>query len=78
LTNSGGGTLTIASLTPGGANPSDFVRGGTCAINTALAGGQSCTLQYTFAPAATGNRSATLAIGTGAGAVSLSMSGRGR
>jgi len=78
LTNSGGGTLTIAALTPGGANPSEFVRGGTCAVNTTLAVGQSCTLQYIFAPAATGNRSAALAVGTSVGTVGLSLSGRGR
>jgi hypothetical protein len=78
LTNSGGGTLTIASMTSGGANPSDFTRGGTCAENTALAGGQRCTLQYTFRPTAKVPRSATLAVVTSAGAVNLSLSGRGR
>jgi hypothetical protein len=78
LTNSGGGTLTIGSLTAGGTNPGDFTRAGTCAVNTALASGQTCTLQYTFTPSASGNRSATLAVGTDGGNVSLSLSGRGQ
>ena len=77
LTNSGGGTLTITSLTPGGANPTEFARGGACALNTALAGGQSCTLQYTFTPAVAGARSATLDVGTTAGTVTLSLTGSG-
>jgi hypothetical protein len=78
LTNSGGGTLTIAAMTPGGANPGDFSRAGTCAVNTALTGGQSCTLQYTFTPGAKGSRSASLAVGTSAGTVGLGQSGRGK
>jgi hypothetical protein len=77
LTNSGGGTLTITSLTSGGANPGDFARGGTCAVNTALSGGQSCTIQHTFTPSASGGRSAALAVGTNAGTVTLSLAGKG-
>ena len=79
LTNSGGGTLTIASLTAGGANPGDFKSTlGTCAVSTALAAGQSCTRYYSFGPTAKGARSATLAIGTNAGTVRLAMSGTGK
>jgi len=78
LTNSGGGTLTIASLTSGGANPGDFSRSGTCAVNTALAAGQSCSLQYVFRPMANGARSASLAIGTNAATVTLGLTGTGR
>jgi hypothetical protein len=78
LTNTGGGTLTIVSLTSGGANPGDFGRSGTCAVNTALGAGQSCTLQYTFTPTAAGNRSANLAVATSASTVSLGLAGRGR
>ncbi len=71
LTNSGGGTLTITALTSSGSNPGDFSRSGTCAINSALTAGQSCTVQYSFTPSATGNRSATLAVGTSAGTANL-------
>ena len=78
LTNTGGGTLSITALTSGGANPADFARSGTCAVNTALGAGQSCTIRYTFTPAATGNRSASLSIATSATTANLSLSGRGR
>ena len=79
LTNSGGGTLTIGSLTAGGANPGDFKRTiGTCAVTTALAAGQNCTIYYAFGPTAKGARSATLAIGTNAGTVTLTMTGNGK
>jgi hypothetical protein len=77
LTNTGGGTLTIGSLTAGGSNPGDFTRSGTCAVNTALAAGQSCTVAYTFTPSAADSRSATLTVGTAAGTVKLGLSGRG-
>ena len=79
LTNSGGGTLTIGSLTAGGANPGDFKRTlGTCAVATALTAGQNCTIYYAFVPTAKGARSATLAIGTNAGTVTLTMTGNGK
>lgn len=77
LTNTGGGTLTISSLTPGGANLAAFARSGTCAAGTSLAAGQSCTLQYTFAPNATGTQSATLTAVTNARTFTLQLSGRG-
>ena len=78
LKNGGGGTLTVLTLTAGGANPGDFVASGTCAPNTALTAGQSCTLQYRFKPAAKGSRSASLAIATDAGTVVLGLSGTGK
>ncbi len=78
LTNSGGGTLTVASMTAGGNNPGDFKRSGTCAVNTALTAGQSCTVYYSFSPTGKGQRSATLAIGSNASTVTLSLSGSGK
>ncbi len=78
LKNSGGGTLTVASLTAGGANAGDFRRSGTCAVNTALAAGASCTVYYTFTPTAKGSRTATLVIGTNAGTSTLSLAGTGK
>ena len=77
LKNSGGGSLTIGSLVQGGANPDDFPVAGTCAVNAALASGQSCTLVYGFSPTAAGTRSATTSIGTPDGTVTISMSGNG-
>ena len=78
LKNNGGGALTVTALTAGGANPGDFVRSGTCAVNTALAAGQSCTLQYRFKPAAKGSRAASLAVSINGGNLSLALSGTGR
>jgi hypothetical protein len=60
LKNSGGGTLTVNSLTAGGADPADFVRSGTCAVGASLTAGQSCTLVYAFSPTGPGSKSATL------------------
>ena len=77
LTNTGGGTLTIGSLSAGGSNPGDFARSGTCAVNTALTAGQSCTVVHTFKPSAATSRSATLAMGTSSGNAAMSLSGRG-
>jgi hypothetical protein len=75
--NSGGGSLKLTALTAGGTNPAEFIRAGTCAVNTALAAGQSCTIQYAFKPAANGTRSATLSIATSAASLKLSLSGQG-
>ncbi|MEP6656001.1 MAG: M12 family metallo-peptidase [Betaproteobacteria bacterium] len=77
LANTGVGTLTLNAMTSGGANPGDFVRSGTCAVATALSGGQSCTVAYAFKPSATGARDGSLALGTSAGTVNLALSGRG-
>ena len=78
LTNAGGGTLTISSLSPAGMNASEFSVGGTCAANTALAAGQSCTISITFRPAAIGTRLASVAINTSSNATTLMLSGTGR
>lgn len=77
VTNTGGGTLTLASLTPGGANPGDFVRTGTCANATNLAAAQSCTVIYQFTPTTTGARSATLAVVSNGGNATVSVDGAG-
>jgi peptidyl-Asp metalloendopeptidase len=78
LTNAGGGTLTVASLVMGGANPGDFVRSGTCVANAMLSAGQSCTVGFTFSPTATGTRAATLSVGTSASTVTVNLGGSGK
>jgi peptidyl-Asp metalloendopeptidase len=75
LKNAGTGALSIATLTPGGTNPGEFLRSGTCKVGTSLAAGQSCTVVYQFKPAAAGTRSATLSIGTNAGTLGLALKG---
>ncbi|MFO1324355.1 MAG: choice-of-anchor D domain-containing protein [Burkholderiales bacterium] len=77
VTNAGGGTLALASLTPGGANPGDFARTGTCAAGSNLTAGQSCTVIYRFTPTAAGARAATLAVASNGGSATLALSGTG-
>jgi len=76
--NSGGGTLTIGSLTLGGANAVEFSRAGTCAVGTSLAAGASCTLSLTFRPLTIGARVASLSVGTSSGSGVVTLSGTGK
>ena len=67
LSNSGGAPLTITGIGIGGANAGEFtLQSGGCTDGTRLDPGQSCTAKVLFAPAAAGDRSATLAIVTDA------------
>ncbi len=81
LTNTGSGTLTIKALTAGGANPSEFARSGTCALNTALKAGRSCTVVHTFKPTVANSRSATLTLrlasASSDGTLALALTGTG-
>jgi len=58
LSNTGNTTLTITSLAIVGTNASDFAETDTC--GGSVAAGGICTVNVTFAPAATGTRTATL------------------
>ena len=64
LTNIGAGILHISSITLGGLNPGDFAIAGdtTCAVGTPVAGGASCAINVTFAPATSGSRVAAISI----------------
>ena len=64
LTNSGNATLSITGISVGGTNLSDFRQTNSCG-SSVVAGG-SCSIGVTFAPTATGSRSATLSIGDNA------------
>jgi hypothetical protein len=77
LTNKGGAALTISALTPSGNNPGDFIRSGTCVVGTSLAAKQTCTISYTFKPAAANARWADLSFVTTGGTVGLALSGQG-
>jgi glucose/arabinose dehydrogenase len=77
VTNTGGGTLSLTALTPGGSNIGEFTRGGTCAVGTTLAAGQSCTVSHQFAPATSGNRSANLTLTTNGGTDTFNLGGTG-
>jgi hypothetical protein len=65
LTNTGGESLTLATLELGGANAGDFARGGSCAPG-ALAPSANCTLELSFTPTALGARSASVSIASNA------------
>jgi len=68
LSNSGnGGTINITNLTISDFDPEDFNRAGTCSIGSALGANQSCSVQLTFSPTATGTRRAALDIATDVG-----------
>jgi FG-GAP-like repeat/Abnormal spindle-like microcephaly-assoc'd, ASPM-SPD-2-Hydin/Divergent InlB B-repeat domain len=60
LTNVGATTLTITGIAITGTNAGDFSQTHTC--GSSLAAGASCTISVKFKPAATGARSAALAI----------------
>lgn len=76
--NAGTAALRIATLTLGGANPGDFVLGGTCVANAQVGAGASCTLTTALRPTAAGARSAMLMVVTDGGAqFSLALGGNG-
>ncbi len=60
LTNQGTSSLSIASIAITGTDARDFAQTHTC--GSSLAAGASCTISVTFTPAATGLRSAALAV----------------
>jgi chitodextrinase len=60
LTNTGGSDLTIGSISVTGANSGDFSQSNNC--GTSVSAESSCTINITFAPTATGTRTANIAI----------------
>jgi len=60
LTNTGTATLTLNSISISGVNAGDFSQTNTC--GGSVAAGSNCTITVTFAPTATGTRSANLSI----------------
>jgi len=63
LTNNQAIPLIISTIGMAGADPNDFTVGGTCpTAPNSLPAGQTCQINLTFAPAATGSRTATLSV----------------
>jgi hypothetical protein len=60
LSNKGTITLNISQIEIGGANPGDFSQTNNC--GSSLPAGAHCTIQVTFTPTQTGNRSAELEV----------------
>ena len=78
LSNTGTAAMTISTLSLNGANPGDFVLGGTCAVNTILSAQGSCTVTTSFKPSAAGARAGSLLIATDGGTqFSVNLSGNG-
>jgi hypothetical protein len=60
LTNTGLTALTLSNVAVAGINAADFVQSNTC--GTTLAAAASCEINVTFAPLASGNRSASVSV----------------
>ncbi|NIA53140.1 choice-of-anchor D domain-containing protein [Massilia sp. TW-1] len=67
LSNNGTAAMKVSSLVLDGAQASDFVLGGTCAVNASVAAAASCTIDVGFRPTAAGQRAATMMLMTDAG-----------
>ncbi len=79
VTNPGPTALQMGDISVGGANAGDFSQTSNCPLGSTLAAAQSCAINVTFKPAATGARAALLAIddaGT-ASPQTVSLSGTG-
>ena len=79
ITSAGGQALSLNTLGMTGANSGDFTETDTCHVPTALQVGSSCSVLISFAPLATGVRSAALTITDNASpsTQSASLSGTG-
>ncbi len=76
LTNNGGVSITLTSVTVGG----DFgltAASGICAPNATLAVGESCLLPVAFAPRVAGARTGTLTVTSNATTQTVSLAGTG-
>ncbi len=70
VTNTGAAPIVFGSITASG----DYSVAGSCpASGGTLAGNSSCTVQVTFAPAATGTRAGTLALTSSASTIPLTV-----
>jgi N,N-dimethylformamidase beta subunit-like protein/ASPM-SPD-2-Hydin domain-containing protein/centrosomal CEP192-like protein/HYDIN/CFA65/VesB family protein len=61
VTNSGGASLHVTSVTLTGTNAGDFAKSADTCTGQAIAAGATCTVSVTFKPTATGARTASLA-----------------
>lgn len=77
ITNTGTAPLNVTGVTKSGTNAAEFTHTNNC--TTSVAPGASCTIQETFAPVASGARTATLSIASNApgGPHSVTLSGTG-
>ncbi len=80
ITNTGTQTVSLSALTLSG-DAAHFARltgmAGDCAATTTLAAGATCALRFAFDPASTGAKAATLTVASGAGPLTVALSGTG-
>jgi len=62
VTNSGGATLHVTTVTVAGSNSADFTNPASPCANSAIAPNSSCSISVTFAPLAAGQRSETISL----------------
>ena len=82
IANTGNAPLPVQEVSVGGANAGDFTlaKGTTCVAGTPVPASGSCVVAVSFAPAATGDRSATLSVASGgdnATTLQIALSGTG-
>jgi len=77
LNNPGTADLHVSGLTVTGANAGDFSTSGDTCTGATVAPGGSCVVSVRFAPAAGGDRSATLTFTSDGGPAAVSLSGIG-
>ena len=79
ITNTGGGPVRITAVTPGGANPNDFIISGQNCVGTLPGQTGTCTLDVSFRPTASGARTATITVTSDANGSpqTIALSGNG-
>ena len=80
LTNTGGASVSITSISISGVNAADFVQTNTCGVLPAtLAAGATgtCAISVTFKPTLVGTETATLTVVDAAGTQTVTLSGTG-
>ncbi|MEO8977375.1 MAG: choice-of-anchor D domain-containing protein, partial [Casimicrobiaceae bacterium] len=77
ISNTGAGTVAISSITPTDAAAAVFDRSGSCVPGMQIYSGQSCALQFRFAPATAGSQSGHIEIATSTGTRQLLLTGAG-
>jgi beta-propeller uncharacterized protein DUF5122/centrosomal CEP192-like protein/HYDIN/CFA65/VesB family protein len=80
VTNTGTETVTVADVTIGGTNASDFARvaaTGDCVAGTELDATESCVVRIVFDPSARGPRAATVTIDSDGPAETFALTGAG-
>ena len=73
ITNNGNVAITVTGFTAGGSNPGDFAKSADNCTSQNLAPNASCTVSFSFTPAANGSRSASELVGTNHAGTSTSF-----